>query len=526
MKVKDYLSLFLIGIVIVLIASSFLPVPGYMDAEYYYANGTQLAAGRGFSEPFLWNYLDDPPGIPHPANTYWMPLASIISAAGSFITGKINFTSARIFFILIAGMVPPLTAFISWRFSRQRVIAWLAGGLAIFSGFYAIYMGISDTFAVYMLLGTVFLVVGSGSIKPVPLKFACLGLMAGLMHLARADGLLWLAGGAVLAVLEAYRNQNWRRKAREILLSGVGLLVGYLLVMLPWYIRNVSLYGGLFSPAGGRVLWLTNYDQMFIFPASQLNFQNWLADGLGSILLARGEALSLNLQTTLAVQAQIFLLPLLILGAWRLRKNGFVRLALAMWCVTFLVMTVVFPLAGGRGGFFHSGAAFQPVFWALSAEGFIGLIELGVRKRHWKPERATKGFGIMLVLVSVLFTMALFLPQVIPDGSGTSAWSKSNATYQTVEQYLEGTGVPQKTAVAVNNPPGYYTATGRPAIVIPDGDLETLLDAAEKYGASYLILEQNTVKGLRDLYQSPRSLPGLAYLQTVGEVRIFKFENQ
>lgn len=523
MKVKDYLALFLIGTAIVMAAARFIPVPGYMDAEYYYANGTQLASGKGFYEPFLWNYLDDPAAIPHPANTYWMPLASLFSALGLFITGKSDFYSARIPFIFLAGLIPSITAFISWRFSRNRVIAWLAGGMAVFPGFYAIYMGNTDTFTLFMLLGSLFLILGACSIKPAGLKFFILGVVAGLIHLARADGILWLLGGIILVGFEFFRTRGQLKSVGlEAIKSGASLLVGYLLIMLPWYVRNVNIYGGLFSPAGGRVLWLENYNQMFAFPASQLNFQNWLSDGMSSLVQIRAEALSLNLQSALAVQAQIFLLPMLLFGAWRLRKNNIVRMAVLLWSATFLVMTLVFPLAGDRGGFFHSGAAFQPVFWAISAEGFIGLIEFGVRKRNWKLERATKGFGFLLILVSAYVTLALFLPHIIPDSSNVTAWSASNATYRAVDQYLVEAGIGKDQIIVVNNPPGYYTATGRSSIVIPDGGVDTLLSAANKFGASYLVLEQNTVEKLVDLYKNPKSVAGLAYVQSVGDVRIFK----
>jgi len=346
------------------------------------------------------------------------------------------------------------------------------------------------------------------------------------MHLARADGFIWLAGGVFLIGIEIFHaHLDLRGKIDAAIKYGASLMLGYLLFMMPWYVRNVGLYGGLFSPAGGRVLWLANYNQMFAFPASQLNFQNWLAGGLGSVLQTRGEALSLNLQTALAVQAEIFLLPMLLIGAWRLRKNAVLRLAFALWSATFLVMTLVFPLAGDRGGFFHSGAAFQPVFWAISAEGFVGLIELGVRKRNWKLERATRGFGFLVILVSVLLSLALFLPQLIPDGSNSPAWAASSVTYQVVDQYLVGAGVTKDQVIVVNNPPGYYTATGRQSIVIPDGDVETLLTVANKFGARYLVLEQNTVKNLVELYKNPRSVPGLAYVQTIGDVRIFKIVN-
>ncbi len=524
MKAKDYLVLFLLAAAVMLMMARFLPVPGYMDAEYYFANGTQLAKGQGFSEPFLWNYLDDPAGIPHPANTYWMPLASIISALGMIAAGKVDFATARIFFFLLASLIPPLTAWVSWRLSHQRMIAWLAGSLAVLSGYYAIYMGLSDTFALYMVLATIFLILGTGAIKPAALKYFGLGLLAGLMHLTRADGILWLACGTGLAVYEAIRSQaGWKIKLRSGLLSSISVFTGYVLVMLPWYVRNVDLYGELFSPAGSRAFWLANYDQMFAFPASQLNLQSWLAGGWGSIVQVRLDALALNLENMLAVQAEIFLLPLIFLGAGRLRKERIIRLGLSMWLVTFFLMSLVFPLAGSRGGFLHSGAAFQPLLWALAGEGFVGLVALGVRKRNWKFERATKGFGILTIFVSAILTLAIFLPQVIPDGTHSSAWSASEETYQAVDQYLAGSGAGSEAAVMVNNPPGYFVATGRPAMVIPDGGIDTTLSAAKKYGARYLALEQNTVKGLRDLYENPRSTQGLSYIQTVDRVAIFEF---
>ncbi|HRN50538.1 MAG TPA: hypothetical protein PK551_04390 [Anaerolineales bacterium] len=84
---KDYLSLFLAGLVVLLLVASLQHSPGYMDAEYYLLTGQQLAAGRGFSEPVVWNYLDTPAGLPHPSHTYWMPLPSLVIAASTTVFG-------------------------------------------------------------------------------------------------------------------------------------------------------------------------------------------------------------------------------------------------------------------------------------------------------------------------------------------------------------------------------------------------------------------------------------------------------
>ena len=88
MNWRHYLILFIVGLLVPFGISRFQSRPGYMDADYYFVGGMQLAEGKGFTEPYLWNYLDDPSGLPHPSHTYWMPLASIVSAAGMWITGQ------------------------------------------------------------------------------------------------------------------------------------------------------------------------------------------------------------------------------------------------------------------------------------------------------------------------------------------------------------------------------------------------------------------------------------------------------
>ena len=57
---RHFLLLAVLGLVVMVFVSAFEPAPGYMDADAYYAGGRQLATGLGFTEPYLWNYLDNP----------------------------------------------------------------------------------------------------------------------------------------------------------------------------------------------------------------------------------------------------------------------------------------------------------------------------------------------------------------------------------------------------------------------------------------------------------------------------------
>ena len=90
MNWRHYLILFLVGLAVPIAVSRYQNLPGYMDADYYFAGGIQLAQGKGFTEPYIWNYLSDPQRLPNPSHTYWMPLASIISALGMWIMGLMS----------------------------------------------------------------------------------------------------------------------------------------------------------------------------------------------------------------------------------------------------------------------------------------------------------------------------------------------------------------------------------------------------------------------------------------------------
>ncbi|MEA3350804.1 MAG: hypothetical protein U9Q82_09305, partial [Chloroflexota bacterium] len=201
MTLRYYTFLFILGLSGALLLSAFQPAPGYMDSEYYFATAMRIAGGKGFSEPFLWNYLDDPQNIPHPSHAYWMPLTSLLAAAGMRVFGTFTYLAAQSGFLLLAGLISPLTALLSYRLNRDRFLAILSGLLAVFSVFYLPFLVVTDTFAIYMLLGVLFFLLLSPSPTlprtPAPgLKHhrfflpLLLGLIAGLMHLSRADGVL------------------------------------------------------------------------------------------------------------------------------------------------------------------------------------------------------------------------------------------------------------------------------------------------------------------------------------------------
>lgn len=514
---RPYALLAILGLALAMGVAAFQPAPGYMDADYYYAGGLQLAAGRGFSEPYLWNYLDDPAGLPHPSHAYWMPLASLLAAAGASLFGPGSWSAARTGFLALAAAIPPLTAALAWSFTSRRDLSIASGLLAVFSGFYLPFLTTTDTFGLYMVFGALFFLAARRS--PSPGRAFFLGALAGLMHLSRADGPLWLLL-ALAAVILPVREAGRRALLRPFLL----ILAGYLLVMAPWFVRNLAVFGAPLAPGGSRSLWLTGYDQLFAYPAGRLTFAAWWQSGLAAIAKARLWALGLNLANTLTVQGAVFLLPLILAGAWSLRRDGVVRLAALAWLLTIGALTLVFPFAGARGGFFHSGSALQPVWWALAPVGVDRLVAWGTRRRGWRADHAGPVFRAGIVVLAALLTAVIVWGRVV-GGSGGQAWGQERSAYSQIGEFLASQGAGGEDVVIVANPPGFHLASGNPAVVVPDGDVNTVLAVAGRYGAKYLVLEAGSFPaGLTPVYQNPDGWARLSYLGEVEEARVFAIQ--
>lgn len=512
---RDLLLLFFCGLLFTSAVAWFQAAPGYMDADYYFAGGLRLVQGHGFTETYLWNYLDHPQSLPHPSHGYWFPLASILAAAGMWLAGSQAFWAGRLAFLLIAAGVAPLTSLLAYQITTRRDFALAAGFLAVFCGYHAPFMPTTDNFGPFMFLGALFFLC-----LPRTQKFApfFLGLSAGLMNLARSDGLLWFGLGG-LGLLGLW----WERKPRpsfSALLVPVLLFVaGYALIMSPWMLRNLSIWGTPLTPSGSRVLWMTRYDETFAWPPDRINSANWLAAGLGSALRGRLEALKLNAVNTIAAQTAFLLFPFILVGLWQLRQKLQVRLAAFAWLILFVVMSLIFPFAGSRGSFFHAAAALQPV-WLTAAVVGLDFVVLKARSRGWFTPVAQRLFRFALVVFMAMLTVALAYISV-----NLNDWNQFRRAYLQVEQKLVENGAQPTDVVIVANAPGYYVVNGRSAIIVPDENLDSVRALARQFGARYLVLEKTFYTDpMIPVYKDPENQPGLRYLGEFDDIRLFAIQ--
>ena len=521
---RDVSCLFVLALVVRLATAALIGRPGYMDTAYYAAGAVQIARSGGLAEPFIWNYLDDPLGLPHPGFLYWMPLPSLLAAPlAALFPG--SFFALQIPFVFLAALLPLVAYGLAWEATGRRRTAWLAGLLTLFSGFFFPYWTLPETFAPFALFGSLALWLavwesrgaeeqgsgGAGERRSGRVRLASWllplvpGVLAGLAHLTRADGILLLPLVALAPLIlpqpprtthSAFRNRMYPIRRITAFL----VILGYLLTMSPWFLRNLLAAGSLLSPAGAKTLWLRTYDDLFCYRCD-LSLRSYLAWGWPEILRSKLWAAGVNLERFLAEDGLVFLLPFILIGLYRLRRHPPFSLSLMYLFLIYLLHSLVFTFPGPRGGFFHTSAPVLPFLFAAGAEGVEGAVGWVGRRRRWNLRQAQAVFGVAAAVLAVLLSVYV-TAQKLPS------WQRADAVYQQVGRWLAQEGTAGE-SVMVANPPAFWYHTQCPAVAVPNGDVEVLLAVADRYGVRYVLLDRNRPAVLAGLYAQEQLHPRL-----------------
>lgn len=471
-----------------------------MDASYYVDGALSLYDGRGFNDPFIWNYLDDPAGIPHPSHLYWMPMSSILAYLSFLVFGP-SYRAAQAPFVLLSSLLPAVSYLVAYDVAGRRRHAVVAALLTIFSGFYMRYWVTPDNFAPFAVAGALCLWACGRGLRDGRLGwFALAGLCAGLGHLSRADGVLLAVAAGLAGIVQVARD---RAKLRRALFWYAVLVGAYLLVMGPWFVRNWLAIGRPLSTAGMQTVWLTDYDDLFSY-GKVLNLQTYLSWGWSNILRSKLRGLWLNLQTVLFVGWMVFLAAFGLLGAWRLRRRVEFRPALLYLVILYLALSLVFTFAGWRGGMLHSTVALLPTLFAAAMEGLDAAVAWAARRRPtWRPREAQQVFAGAFVLFAVVLSVVLYARE-LPGAAQAHPYARAAA-------WLDAHASPQARAM-VNDPATFYYHGRRECVAIPNAGQDTVLQVMRRYGIEYLVLDANNPT-LSDLIDAPQSQACLQLLE-------------
>ncbi len=508
---KEYAALAAVALGVAALFAAAVPEPAYTDAYYYFNAGRRLAQGEGLTDPYIaLTYIGAPEALPAPAHTYWMPLTSLLVAlaGGSFRLGQV-------IFVLMWVALAVLAFWLGGRLGGSRRHAWAAGLLTVCPGYYAPFLTTTDTFAPFGLLGALsLLAMGLGRWRGGWRHYALAGALAGLAHLARADGLLLVGVLALMAVWPRPESGSETRPhnfKRGLAWTGAGL-AAYGLVMLPWLVRNWRAIGTPLPVGGAATIWLRGYDEIVRYPAA-ITADSFFAWGWENIVRSRWEALVNNLGTFVAVEGLIVLSPLIVIALIRRWRHPLL-LPVAVYAVLLhLAMTVAFAYPGYRGGLFHSAAALIPWWMAAGVLGLDDVVDwVARRRRHWRAATAKMIFTAAAIVIAALLTVAVSRTRLGRSGA-------SDPLIRAAREVL-----PEDAVVMSNDPAAVYYHTGLSGVVVPDSGPEAIRALAGRYGVTHVLLDENRTLPLNDLYEGREQPPFLRPIpQDVADsVRVFE----
>lgn len=479
-------------------------VPGYMDAYYHVTIGERIATGQGFTEPYVWNFLDAPEAIPHPSHLYWSPLPSLLVAGAIRLFGDGHWI-AMLPFVLSTGLLSLGTYLLARRLGAGQFEAGASGILIVLAGFYVAYWTSPDSFAPFALAGSACLFLLAERHRGWTRTLAA-GLAAGIGHLARPDGLLLLVTGILVLVWQGLAQRKNRRLLRESFAGLATLIAGYGLVMVPWYARNIIVAGSPLPGGGLQTLFLKGYDE--VFAAVHLpNLQEFLAWGWGNILRSKLDAALSNLATLSGALMFVFA-PLALWGWWKHRRDPLTPPLLVFGALLYGSLTFGFTFPGVRGSFFHSAGALLPFLFAAVFPGLRAAIAwFSARRRTWNRTQAYRFFSVTLAVLALAVSAVSYAETVFGIDGVNVAWSERNKAYPAAGRWLDAHGAAAD-RVLVNDPPAFYYLTGRECVAIPSDGPDALAFVRDRYQVRWLLLEVNHPRFLRPVYDGDEPLSG------------------
>lgn len=465
------------------------------DSAYYVGVARNLVEGRGLVSDAIWSYGTPPLVFPRPAFEVWLPLPSLLGALPAALLGgpaPVPLLDALRSAQLVTGLLGALLAVLAWRLAadvagerrlptlRARVLAVGAGLTAAAYLPLVLHSAQPDSttpFGVLVLGGCLLaarILRDPRGARPGDPRLIGLGLLLGLAALTRNEA-IWLA----LAWAWLAWRARWLSRPERLRLVGVVAALA-IAVFAPWAARDWLVFGSpLPGQAASNALSVTGYD---IFAWSDPpTLARYLAVGPAALLSMRLDGLAHNLVSVLLLLG----IPVSVIGLLALPWQGRdrpLRPLLLVSAMTFLVTSLVFPVATTWGTFLHAAAPAH-VLLIVSALGALdgALARLAARLR-W--ERPVSWLGALLAVGASLLFSAALLP------SSATASAQTARTYEVLPRLLASAGAPLDggSPVIADFPIWLAEGVRVPSLALPNESPASVADLAGRFGARLLLM--------------------------------------
>ena len=509
-------GLFVLALAIRAVLAALSPDPAYPDSAYYVDIARNLAAGKGFTENFLWTFIDvggripANPHLPVPSNAHWAPLASMVQVPFIWLLGPTQLASL-LPFVLVGALAAPLGWAIAHDAGASPLVQVGSGILGAIPGLTTVFMAQPDNFALTMVLGGTALWLTSRGLRGHARSFVAAGLLIGLATLARTDGALLAAAPAAAFGWDRWRSWRTARLAPPAppgapagasqpgqapasarpgapaipFAATVGCALGFLVVVGPWWIRQLAVFGSISPSTGYGILWLRTFADLDSVTAPR-TLAALLAQPPGVLLGSRVMGFVAAIGIYLALVCAIFLAPFAAIGWWRRRRSTETGPWLVAAVVLLLFSGLLFAIHVPNGMFLHASVSLAPVTYWLTMEGIAAVAGwAAARRRGWNADRLARLLAVG-VLAVVIAGSALAAATV------RAGWETTLAERAQLTAAIDRLAAPGDLLMSIDTATFEYL-TGHGGIVIPNDPLPVIEQAAHAYGVRWLVLERNGV---------------------------------
>jgi hypothetical protein len=484
--------LYAVALGVRLLLTALYPDPAYPDSYYYVDVARALQATGRLEVDFVWIFgevggrIPLVPVLPVASNAHWLPLSSFLQVPFIAAFGATAWASA-LPMVLIGSLAAPLTWLIAREAGARREIQIGASLLAAIPAAGAVFMPQPENFAILQPLVAATVWLTARGLKGHARSYVLAGLLVGLASLARNDG--FILGLAVALVFAWDRARALRSRGlvppRIPVAAAVGCFAMYLVVMGPWYVRQLAVFGSL-SPttSTGSALWIRTIDEWNSITANP-SLGSFLAQGIGPIVSSRVGGLVSALGQFAVIMCSVVLVPFVVAGAWLRRRSVDFGPWFAYVVLVFLGAMLLYPLHVPGGAFIHSAVGLEPHAYILALEGVAaGVAAVARRRPSWNEATAGPVFVGAIVALTIA-TAALYAVPV------QRSWAASRAPRLAMTAQLDRLGVTADDRLLTIDAAGFKYFTGRGGVVTPDDPIDTIESVARAYRTRWLVLERD-----------------------------------
>ncbi|MFL5681309.1 MAG: ArnT family glycosyltransferase [Chloroflexota bacterium] len=486
------LLLYALALGVRILLAALYPDPAYPDSYYYVDVARALHATGRLEVDFVWifgevgGHIPAIPTLPVPSNAHWLPLSSFLQLPFIALLGPTAWASA-LPMALIGALSAPLTWLIAREAGARREVQIGASILAAIPAAGAVFMPQPENFAILQPLVAATIWLTARGLKGHAGSYALAGLLVGLASLARNDGFILGLGVAIAFFWDRAQSLRSRgiRPPRIPVAAVVGCVALYLVVMGPWFLRQLAVFGSI-SPttSTGSALWIREYREWNSITANP-SLQAFLAQGIGPIVSSRMFGLVAAIGQFVVIICSVVLLPFLVVGGWLRRRSIDFGPWFLFTLLVFLGATLLYPLHVPGGAFIHSAVGLEPHGYILALEGVAAAVAWIARRRpRWNESTATPVFVGAIVALTIA-TAALYALPV------HAAWSDSAQPRIALASQLDRLGVAADDRLLSIDAAGMKYFTGRGGVVTPDDPIDTIESVARAYDTRWLVLERD-----------------------------------